>query len=311
MLPPRQKRRGPSASPTCRLISAIMRSRTCWWAYSKSTIRRQFEIHAVSLQPEDRTSEVGRRLRTAVEHYHDVSARSDTAAVELLRDHSIDIAVDLNGYTVGGRPQIFAYRCAPVQVSYLGYAGTTGAPYMDYLLADEMVIPPGEEACYSEQIVRLPHCYLPNDDRREIGRHPPGRKPACPSTGWCSARSPTPTRSPRRCSRSGCGCLRENPGSVLWLRARGSGGAAQSAARSPGARSRSAAAGICPARREHGGAPGPADAGGFVPGHLAVQRSLDRLRCVVGGGAGFDVHGAQLCQPGGGERAARRWDCRS
>jgi predicted O-linked N-acetylglucosamine transferase (SPINDLY family) len=183
--------------------------------------RQHFEIHAVSLQPEDRTSEVGRRLHEAVEHYHDVSARNDTATVELLRGHSIDIAVDLNGYTVGGRPQIFAHRCAPVQVSYLGYAGTIGAPYMDYLLADETVIPVGEEQSYSEQIVRLPHCYLPNDDRREIGAVPARAQAGLPEHGLVLCAFTNAYKINPPVFAIWMRLLRENPGSVLWLRGMG------------------------------------------------------------------------------------------
>src|SRR5262249_4990290 len=76
------------------------------------------------------------------------------------------------GYRGGWGLGIFAQRAAPVQVGYLGYAGTLGAPYLDYLLADSVVIPAGEEGAYSERVVRLPHCFLPNDDRRAVGPVP-------------------------------------------------------------------------------------------------------------------------------------------
>jgi protein O-GlcNAc transferase len=183
--------------------------------------RQHFEIHAISLRQEDRTSEVGKRLRQAVEHYHDFSAETAAAISERLRDLSIDIAVDLNGYTVGGRPEVFAYRCAPVQVSYLGYAGTTGAPYMDYLLADETVIPVGEESSYSEQILRLPHCYLPNDDRRAIGAPPSRAEAGLPEQGLVLCAFTNAYKITPAVFKIWMRLLRETPGSVLWLRAMG------------------------------------------------------------------------------------------
>ena len=183
--------------------------------------REHFEIHAISLAPEDHTSEVGRRLHQAVEHYHDLSVQTDAAISERLRELSIDIAVDLNGYTIGGRPDVFAHRCAPVQVSYLGYAGTTGAPYMDYLLADEMVIPVGEEASYSERIIRLPHCYLPNDDRRPIGAPPSRIQAGLPEQGLVLCAFTNAYKITPAVFEIWMRLLRELPGSVLWLRAMG------------------------------------------------------------------------------------------
>ena len=180
--------------------------------------RDRFEIHAVSLQPEARESEIGQRLRHAFEHFHDVSARSDSDVAQLLRDQEIDIAVDLNGYTIGGRPGIFARRAAPVQLSFLGYAGTSGAPYMDYLLADETVIPPGQESEYRETVIRLPGCYLPNDDRREIGPVPTRSDAGLPEDGlvFCAFTHPYKINAP--IYDVWMRLLREVPGSVLWLR---------------------------------------------------------------------------------------------
>src|ERR1700728_3217593 len=146
--------------------------------------RSSFEVHAVSLQPCSEDSEVRRRLLAAVDHYHDVSAISDLDAARKLRALGIDIAVDLNGYTTGCRHGIFAHRAAPVQVNFLGYAGTLGVPYMDYILADEVVIPPGEERHYSEQVVRLPYRYLPHDDRRELAAKPSRSEAGLPGEGF-------------------------------------------------------------------------------------------------------------------------------
>jgi predicted O-linked N-acetylglucosamine transferase (SPINDLY family) len=180
--------------------------------------RERFEVHAVSLQPEDRVTDIGRRLRKAVDRYHDVSAMPDADAVGLLRDLSIDIAVDLNSYTIGGRPEIFAGRGAPVQVSYLGYAGTSGAPFMDYLIADAVAVPSTAEQYFSERIWRLPHCFLPNDDRREVGSIPTRAQAGLPGQGLvlCAFTNAYKINAP--VFDVWMRLLRGVPASVLWLR---------------------------------------------------------------------------------------------
>ena len=132
--------------------------------------RANFEVHAFSFGPAV-DDEMRRRVASACEHFHDVRTLSDMQVAQNSRDLGIDIAVDLKGYTLDERGGIFALRCAPVQVSYLGYPGTLGLPYMDYILADEVVIPGSELQHYSEQVVWLPVSYQPNDSRREIADH--------------------------------------------------------------------------------------------------------------------------------------------
>lgn len=129
--------------------------------------RKSFEIHAFSYgrHSED---EMRSRLVNAVDEFHDVADRDDREVAKLAGEKAIDIAVDLKGYTEDARPGIFAYRPAPVQVSYLGYPGTMGADFFDYIIGDAVTIPPGSQDCYSEKIVHLPHSYQVNDDRRRI-----------------------------------------------------------------------------------------------------------------------------------------------
>jgi predicted O-linked N-acetylglucosamine transferase (SPINDLY family) len=129
--------------------------------------KSRFETVAIALRPED-SSHYGRRIRSAFEHYIDVSALSDAKAVARIRELEIDILVDLAGYTDGARSGIFARRPAPVQVNYLGFPGTLGAPYIDYLIADEFLIPPSARHHYTEQVVYLPECFQANDDRRPL-----------------------------------------------------------------------------------------------------------------------------------------------
>jgi predicted O-linked N-acetylglucosamine transferase (SPINDLY family) len=109
-----------------------------------------------------------KRLTAACEDFIDVRDKSDQEVAMLARERRIDIAIDLKGFTQDARPGIFALRAAPVQVSYLGYPGTMGAPYMDYLVADSTLIPRGSERDYSEQIVFLPDSYEVNDCQRRI-----------------------------------------------------------------------------------------------------------------------------------------------
>jgi protein O-GlcNAc transferase len=129
--------------------------------------RRRFETIAISLRTED-TSPLGQRVKSAFGRFVDVSDQSDAGISALMRTMEVDIAVDLVGLTDGLRPQIFAQRAAPIQVSYLGFPGTSGLSSMDYIIADEFVIPAEHRSHYSEKAVYLPDCFQANDDRRAI-----------------------------------------------------------------------------------------------------------------------------------------------
>ena len=127
----------------------------------------KFEIHAFSFGPAN-NDEMHTRLIQNVEHYHDVRLRSDAEIARLSRSLGIDIAVDLKGFTKNNRAGIFSYRAAPIQVNYLGYPGTMGATYFDYLIADPILIPPEYQKFYSEKIAYLPDSYQINDRSRKI-----------------------------------------------------------------------------------------------------------------------------------------------
>jgi predicted O-linked N-acetylglucosamine transferase (SPINDLY family) len=129
--------------------------------------RSRFEITAFAFGPEA-TDPVRARLEGAFDRFLDVRDRSDRDVAALSRELGIDIAVDLGGFTEHNRTKIFALRAAPIQLSYLGYLGTLGAPYMDYLVADPAIIPPANQVHYSEKIIYLP-CYQVNDSQRAIG----------------------------------------------------------------------------------------------------------------------------------------------
>ena len=132
----------------------------------------KFEIYAYSFGPDD-NGKMRQRLVKAVDVFRDVREISDKDISWLAQKDKLDIAVDLKGYTQHGRPGIFYYRAAPIQISYLGYPGTTGAAAMDYIIADKVVIPKQFETAYSESIIHLPHSYQVNDNTRVISASTP------------------------------------------------------------------------------------------------------------------------------------------
>jgi predicted O-linked N-acetylglucosamine transferase (SPINDLY family) len=129
--------------------------------------RSRFEIIGVSFGVDDR-SEIRTRLVAAFDEFHDVTKKSDKEIAELLHDRQVDIAIDLTGYTQDYRLGIFGYRPVPIQANYLGYPGTMGAPYIDYIIADRIVAPFEHRRSYTEKIVHLPDCFLVNDSHRRI-----------------------------------------------------------------------------------------------------------------------------------------------
>jgi predicted O-linked N-acetylglucosamine transferase (SPINDLY family) len=136
--------------------------------------RSRFEIFGFSFGP-NIADEMRARVSAAMDRFHDVRELSDRAIAELSRSLELDIAVDLKGFTKDSRPGIFAHRAAPLQVSYLGYPGTMGAAYMDYLIADPTLIPESAQPHYSESILYLPDSYQANDTRRPISSAPTTR----------------------------------------------------------------------------------------------------------------------------------------
>lgn len=129
--------------------------------------KERFDVYGVSIGPE-KNDEMRARLSSAFTQFIDAGRKSDRDIVALSRELGIDIAVDLNGATDGARTGIFAEGCAPVQVNYLGYAGTMGAPYMDYAMVDKIVVPPERQPDYSEALVYLPYCFMITDSSRKV-----------------------------------------------------------------------------------------------------------------------------------------------
>lgn len=136
--------------------------------------RSGFEVIGISYGADD-DSPMRRRLERAFDRFIDAREKSDAQAAALLREMEVDIAIDLKGHTTGARPGILAYRPAPVQVSFLGYPGTMGAPFIDYLLVDRRVLPPAEQQFYAEKVAYLPDSYQVNDGERAISTRAVGR----------------------------------------------------------------------------------------------------------------------------------------
>ncbi|KAL8171812.1 hypothetical protein V2J09_023616 [Rumex salicifolius] len=128
--------------------------------------RKSVEVFCYALSPNDGT-EWRQRTQSEVEHFVDVSSLSSDAIAKMINEDRIQILVNLNGYTKGARNEIFAMQPAPVQVSYMGFPGTMGAAYIDYLVTDEFVSPLKYSHIYSEKLVHLPHCYFVNDYKQK------------------------------------------------------------------------------------------------------------------------------------------------
>ena len=179
--------------------------------------RAKFETFAISFgRGKDR--EMGERLRRSFDHFIDVSAEGDHAIAALIRSLEIDIAVDLKGFTQGARTGVLAARAAPIQVSYLGYPGTMGASYIDYLIADHFIVPPEQADGYSERIVWLPDSYQVNDRARTISDATPSRAQAgLPEQGFVFCCFNNNYKITPDVFDVWMRLLRETDGSVLWL----------------------------------------------------------------------------------------------
>jgi predicted O-linked N-acetylglucosamine transferase (SPINDLY family) len=158
------------------------------------------------------------RLCAAFDAFVEVGHLSDGDIAALARRDGIDIAVDLKGFTGEGRNKIFAHRVAPLQVSYLGYPGTMAADYMDYLVADPVLIPPEHQGDYAEKIIYMPHCYQVNDGTRRIAESNPVRAElGLPEAGFVFCCFNNNHKITPSVFDIWMRLLRAVPGSVFWL----------------------------------------------------------------------------------------------
>jgi len=179
--------------------------------------RANFEITCLSLGAEP-NSPTRKRIERAAERFLDVHGESDAEIAALIRRLEIDILVDLIGHTHNGRLGILTRRPAPVQVHYLGYAGTLGSRLIDYIIADSTVIPQDQRACYAEQVVWLPDSYLASDNRRAISPRTPTRKDCgLPDDAFVFCSFNNVYKIVPDVFRVWVRLLQATPGAVLWL----------------------------------------------------------------------------------------------
>ncbi|HEU0276972.1 MAG TPA: tetratricopeptide repeat protein [Rhodanobacteraceae bacterium] len=178
--------------------------------------RDDLEIHLYATTTDD-GSPLRARLRRAIHACHEVAALPSTAIAQQIHATRIDVLVDVDGWCAGARPEIFALRPAPVQVNWLAYPGTSGAPWMDWLIADRFVIPEAAQRFYSEKIAYLPGCYQPSDTTRALGPAPDRAACGLPEGAVVFASFNLSWKLNAASFARMCRVLREVPGSVLWL----------------------------------------------------------------------------------------------
>jgi protein O-GlcNAc transferase len=223
--------------------------------------RGRFAVLGVSFGQDD-NSELRARLVTAFDQFHDVRSASDRDVAKLLNELEVDIAVDLKGYTQDCRPEILAHRPAPIQVSYLGYPGTMGADFIDYVIADPVVLPFDQQPFWSEKIVHLPDSYQVNDAKRQVAAVAPTRQQAgLPGEGFVFCCFNNNYKITRPVFAAWMRLLAKVEGSVLWLLHDNPGA-------EPHLRQEAGARGIDPSRLVFAAHASPAD-------HMARHRLAD------------------------------------
>lgn len=178
--------------------------------------RRRVEVYGFSCSADDDTG-MGRRVRGAMDHFIRVDDMSDEAAAAAIREAEIDILIDLQGLTQGFRPNILSCRPAPVQITYLGFPGTTGLPWLDYVLADRYIIPEESARFFSEKPLYLPDCFQVNDRRRAIGPRPARSRYGLAEDAFVFCAFNHNHKFTPELYAVWMNILRRVPGSVLWL----------------------------------------------------------------------------------------------
>lgn len=181
--------------------------------------RSRFSVHAYSLGTDD-GSDYRRRIERDCDSFLDASGESDAALAQRIADDGIDILVDMKVHTGGARPGVFALRPAPVQINYLGYPGTSGAQYLDYLIGDSVLVPQGAEQYYSEAIARMPASYQATDNAQPIAAAcPPRADFGLPDGAFVFCCFNQLYKIEPAIFAAWMDILRAVPGSVLWLQA--------------------------------------------------------------------------------------------
>lgn len=179
--------------------------------------RSRFEVIGFSAGPDDRSA-VRQRISKAFDEFHDVAPLKNEEIARLIHKTGIDVAIDLNGHTMYSRIGALAWRPAPVQATYLGFPGTSGATFMDYVIADATVAPMSEQPYFTEQIVHLPGCYQVSDRARKVANQVPSKAVyGLPQNGFVFACFNTSYKISPEIFDVWMRILKSIPGSVLWL----------------------------------------------------------------------------------------------
>jgi predicted O-linked N-acetylglucosamine transferase (SPINDLY family) len=179
--------------------------------------RARFETYAYSIAPPE-DSPLGARIAVAFSRFTDCSSEAPDDTAQRIRDDGIDILIDLNGYTTHARSEIFALRAAPVQISWLGYLGTLGAPWYDYVITDRFATPDDQQPFFTERFLPMPHCCAPSDTRRSVAAVAPSRADCgLPERGLVFCCFNTPYKILPPVFDVWMRLLAAVPGSVLWL----------------------------------------------------------------------------------------------
>jgi protein O-GlcNAc transferase len=179
--------------------------------------RERFEVFAYCFSPND-GSDARKRLIAAFDTFVDIRSVPHADAARRIHDDRIDILIDLKGYTRGARTEILSYRPAPIQASFLGYPGSMGATFIDYVIADPFVAPMACQPDYDERIVHLPDSYQPNDTRRQIADRPPTRAECgLPEDGFVFCAFNNTYKITEEVFAIWMRLIEQTPGSVLWL----------------------------------------------------------------------------------------------
>lgn len=178
--------------------------------------RSRFELHAYSYGADD-TQGMRQRLQGRFDHFTDITALDDMQAARAIHAAGIHILVDLKGYTAGTRTSLLTYRPAPLQVNFLGYPGTLGGTFCDYLVSDRFITPLSAAAGYSEALACMPHSYQPHGRHAEIGTAPTREQAGLPAEGLVFCCFNQAYKFTPEVFDVWCGLLDKTPGSVLWL----------------------------------------------------------------------------------------------
>lgn len=206
-----------------RIRIGYLSSDLCMHAVSLLTVelyelhdREKFEVYGFCWSREDGTAH-RKRVIDAMDHFIRIGGISDREAADCIRSHEIDILVDLQGLTSGARPLILSYRPATLQVTYLGFPGTTGLPWIDYVVADKYLIPNELAPYHSEKPLNMPGCFQVSDSKREVAPKPLREKYRLPEDGFVFCSFNNNYKYTPEIFSVWMRILKRVPGSVLWL----------------------------------------------------------------------------------------------